>query len=288
MSSLRGLQIFVLAAAVLMGSACGGGNAERPAATRTPLPSNTSASVSTSVTTPQPSANQPAPNNKPPANQPAPGNKPPANQPPADQPPPGNPGQGTAFVRTRTLSGAPVPNVAVVLRQVQPCNPATKDIPPGSTELQRRDGVTDADGLATFLVPVGCYYFGLNKEKLPVDPTPVPEGLHSLFLVNDGDVTSGTLRFNEPAPSALCDPKKVVNELDNVYEHLRGLKADVTDCDGKWAFISWPAALGDNARIIRRGGDRWSTYVAFPHDVCRAKAVADGVPEQLQKNFPAC
>lgn len=85
-------------------------------------------------------------------------------------------------------------------------------------------------------------------------------------------------------PADACAAQPIVGELDNLDEYLRGAKATVRECDGKWAVIVWDVP-GDSQRIIRRAANRWTTYVQFPHNVCWAKASADGVPAQLRKYF---
>ncbi|CAM4409461.1 hypothetical protein NONI108955_25760 [Nocardia ninae] len=198
-------------------------------------------------------------------------------------PPPGNPpqGTGTVVIRTRTLSGTPVPNVPVNLSLIQPCDPSKRDIPLGSNEVLRRDAVTDGNGAATFSVPIGCYHFGMGTP--PPGTTPVPEGMHSLFLVRDGELAAGELRFQEPDLPAPCAAQSIVHDLDDIGE-LGSHNATVTECDGNWAVIAWDAP-GDTQRIVRRTPDGWATYVYFPHNVCWTKASADGVPTRLQKYF---
>ncbi|WP_378741875.1 hypothetical protein [Nocardia brasiliensis] len=260
-------RMLVLAAVGLVGSACGG-SVER--LTQTPSPSET-----TSV---------PAPNSEP--GTPPPGSPPPlGNQPPNDQPPPGDQPQGTATIRTRTLNGAPVPNVPVSLRLQQPCDPATNTLPPGTTEVLRRDVVTDRDGSVTLTVPLGCYSFGTDNP--PAGRTPFPNGMQGLFLKYAAHPRTGELRFAEPGPQPPCAVQTVVLELDrrnDLYDHLRNTNAEVSECDGQWAHAVWDAP-GDNARIIRRDADGWTTYISFPHNVCWAKAAGDGVPARMKEYF---
>ncbi|WP_431972707.1 hypothetical protein [Nocardia sp. bgisy134] len=199
-------------------------------------------------------------------------------------PPPANPpqGTGTVVIRTHTLNGAPVPNVPVELSLRQPCDPAIKDIPTPSTEALRRDAVTDANGTATFTVPAGCYRFGMGTP--PPGATPVPEGLHTLFLVHAGQTVTGKLRFQDSEPSEPCAVQTVLRELDIRFDHLRSAKATVSQCDGKWAHIVWDSP-GDSARIIRRTAGGWTNYVFFPHDICWGPASADGVPVRFKEYF---
>ncbi|MCM6773608.1 hypothetical protein NDR87_09010 [Nocardia sp. CDC159] len=177
-----------------------------------------------------------------------------------------------------------MPNVPVNVRLQRPCDPAARDIPPEAKEVLRRDAVTDGNGVASFSVPVGCYYFAMGTP--PAGATPVPEGMHSLFLVRGGQTVTGELRFEEPGLGSGCAVQTVVHELDDLGE-LGTEAATVRECDGKWAVIAWDLP-GDSQRIIRRAADGWVTYVYFPHDVCWAKASADGVPARMQKYFPSC
>lgn len=219
----------------------------------------------------------------PPGNPPGPGAKP---LPPGvtDTPPPAPPKRsGTAVITTRTLSGAAVPHVPVQVRQMQPCNPAQRDIPPGANEIGRWDGKTDANGRSVFQLPLGCFYFSMDP---PPGTFPVPEGLHALFLTEPGQQVTGQLRFNDPAATA-CTPQAIARDLDDLG-WLADKKATVSECDGRWAVIVWDVP-GDSQRIVRRPEDgKWRTYVVFPHDTCRAKATADGVPARLQPYFLPC
>ncbi|MEV6554924.1 hypothetical protein AB0M22_04320 [Nocardia sp. NPDC051756] len=213
----------------------------------------------------------------------SPGNPPSANPSPG-KPSPGNLPLtfGTAVIRTQTLSGSPVPNVPVHLSLVQPCDPASQDIPLGETvEVLRRDAVTDGAGIATFSVPTGCYFFGMGTP--PPGTAPVPEGMHSLFLVREGQLVSGQLRFEEPGLAPSCAAATIVHDLDDIGE-LTSANATVSQCDGAWAVIVWDSP-GDSQRIVRHAVDGWITYVYFPHDVCWTKAAADGVPARLRPYF---
>ncbi|WP_378732305.1 hypothetical protein [Nocardia brasiliensis] len=261
-------QALVVVAVVLAASACGGEDGS-------PIPADRSTPATSSLPLP---TTPPTDVVEPPRN-PSPGT------PAPDKP--GNPPQasGTVVLKTRTLSGAPVPKVPVDLRLVQPCDPASHDIPlDGTTEVLRRDAVTDANGSATFAVPVGCYRFGMGTP--PPGTTPVPEGMHSLFLLHQGQVVSGELRFQEPNLPPFCAAQTIVHDLDDIGE-LGSHNATVTECDGNWAVIVWDVP-GDSQRIVRRAPDGWATYVYFPHDVCWTKAAADGVPTRLQDYFIIC
>lgn len=189
---------------------------------------------------------------------------------------PASSGEGTVVLRTATLSGVAVPDVPVYLSLQQPCDPAGRDIPlEGTDETRRHDAVTDADGKAVFTVATGCYHFGMTA---PVGTTPVPEGMHSLFLVEPGSTVSGLLRFQDEA--AVCAEDTIESEL-----HVdTAAAATISHCDGQWAVISWDTP-GDNQRILTRSSGTWTTYVAFPHQTCWAKATADGVPDRLRSYF---
>ncbi|MFE9576056.1 hypothetical protein ACFYO1_06695 [Nocardia sp. NPDC006044] len=270
----------VLAAVLVVASACGGddGVAARGKPTTGAIPTISSAPG----VTPQRSTTSVPPGNSPSAS-PSPVKPSPVNPSPGN-PSPGNPPQafGTAEIRTRTLSGTPVPNVPVHLSLVQPCDPASHDIPLGeTTETLRRDAVTDGTGLATFSVPTGCYLFGLGTP--PPGATPVPEGMHSLFLMSEGQKVSGQLRFEEPGLVPSCAAATIVHDLDDLGE-LIDANATVRECDGAWAVIVWDSH-GDSQRIVRHAADGWLTYVYFPHDVCWTTAVADGVPARLRPYF---
>ncbi|QBS46481.1 hypothetical protein DMB37_36015 [Nocardia sp. CS682] len=190
------------------------------------------------------------------------------------------------MLRTITLSGTRVPNVPITLRLRQPCNPATHDIPPNTTEVLRRDTVTDQNGSATLPLPLGCYTLDTNSP--PPGMTPFPKGSQRLFLKYAGLTVNGELRFQESGPQPPCSAQTVVLELhdrDKLDDHLLGANPTVRDCDGQWAFVAWDSP-GDNARLIRRAANGWTTYVRFPHDVCWAKAAGDGVPARMKDRFP--
>ncbi|WP_228792671.1 hypothetical protein [Nocardia cyriacigeorgica] len=270
--------VFGLAAAAALLTACGDDSGTAGTAT-------SASPGATSTTTPGPAVATPAPFRIPPLNGPP--------EPARPQQPPGAPSQpvpppaqayGTAVIRTQTLSGVGVPDVPVNVRLVQPCDPATRDIPVGeTTEVLRRDGVTDASGVTSFEVPVGCYYFGMDP---PPGTTPVPEGMHSLFITRAGETVDGTLRFEEPGLPPPCAAETIERDL-GVGPELANASATVSDCDGRWAIIVWDTP-GDSQRLVRHDGTTWSTYVAFPHETCWSQAVADGVPGRFEKYFPAC
>ncbi|WP_218581754.1 hypothetical protein [Nocardia cyriacigeorgica] len=225
-------------------------------------------------------ASPPAPGQRPAAPEPAPAQQPPGVPPVADPPP----AYGTAVIRTQTLSGVGVPDVPVHMRLVQPCDPAGHDIPVGeTTEVLRRDGVTDATGVTSFQVPVGCYFFGMDP---PPGTTPVPEGMHSLFITRAGETVAGTLRFEEPGLPSSCAAETIEHDL-GVGPDLANASATVTECDGRWAIISWDVP-GDSQRLVRHDGTVWTGYVSFPHEICWSRAMADGVPARFQRYFPGC
>ncbi|MEU4649715.1 hypothetical protein [Nocardia fluminea] len=187
---------------------------------------------------------------------------------------------GTVVLRTVTLSGIPVPGVPVYLSLQQPCDPAGNDIPVGETvETLRRDGVTDEQGRAAFVTEIGCYRFGMTA---PAGTNPVPEGMHSVFLVNPGGTATGQLRFQDtpPEPAPACAESTIETELGVDA----GPVATIADCDGQWGVIRWDTP-GDNQRLITRTSGAWTTYIGFPHDICWSSAVTDGVPERLRTYF---
>ncbi|WP_446223246.1 hypothetical protein ACTWPB_26680 [Nocardia sp. IBHARD005] len=188
------------------------------------------------------------------------------------------PATGTVVLRTVTLSGIPVPGVPVHLSLQQPCDPSSKDIPLGETmETLRRDGVTDEQGRASFITEIGCYRFGMTA---PAGTNPVPEGMHTLFLVTAGGTATGQLRFQDTAPEPACAEATIETELGVDP----GPVATIPDCDGQWGVIRWDTP-GDNQRVITRASGTWTTYVRFPHDICWSSASADGVPERLRSYF---
>ncbi|WP_249040431.1 hypothetical protein [Nocardia cyriacigeorgica] len=279
--------VFGLAAAAALLTACGDdGGTTRPATAVAPVTAHPGASVTVRDGTERsPAVASPAPLRIPPINS--------APEPARPQQPPGTPAQpapppaqaaGTAVIRTQTLSGVGVPGVPVNVRLVQPCDPATRDIPVGTTtEVLRRDGITDASGVISFEVPVGCYYFGMDP---PPGTTPVPEGMHSLFITRAGETVVGTLRFEDPGLSPPCAADTIERDL-GVGPDLANASATVSDCDGQWAIIVWDTP-GDSQRLVRHDGTTWTTYVAFPHEICWSQAVADGVPSRFERYFPDC
>ncbi|MFI6210755.1 hypothetical protein ACIBCD_02090 [Nocardia brasiliensis] len=259
----------VLAAVLLVGAGCGG-DAE-PSAGKTTTPPLTTVVPSADPSPGQPPKPIPSPG-QPPRVTPPPGNPPPVKPPP---------GMGTAIIKTRTLSQVPVPNVPVYVTLVQPCDPASHDIPLGETrEVLNRQAVTDGSGSATFAVPLGCYRFGMGAP--PPGTKPVPEGMHQLFLVREAEVVEGLLRFDDTGQPQ-CSPGAIAHDLDDIGG-LTEYQAKVHYCDGAWGVIVWDAP-GDSQRIVRRGNGGWVTYLVFPHDQCWSKAAADGVPESLRHYF---
>ncbi|MGW0249374.1 hypothetical protein ACWDYH_22350 [Nocardia goodfellowii] len=191
------------------------------------------------------------------------------------------------MIFTRTLSNQPVPHVPVTLRLIQPCDPANGDIPDDGQEVRRWEATTDAAGRAIFTVPVGCYRMGMGEP--PAGSTPVPEGYHHLFLSRPDSTVEGAFRFEDPAGQ--CSAQSIVSDLAAEGRLYAGqedwTRATVRDCADAWGVISWNTP-GDTQRVVRRVGDRWSTYVIFPHFDCWSDAAADGVPERLRDYFHAC
>ncbi|MFC9999423.1 hypothetical protein [Nocardia sp. NPDC127526] len=194
------------------------------------------------------------------------------------------PDKSTVLIQTLTVQGVAIPYVPVNLRLYQPCDPASRDLPEGTPEVRRWDGLTDANGQTGFLVPVGCYRFGMEA---PLGTNPVPEGLHTLFVEQEGQIVYGRLRFQDPAPDPVCASQTILHDLGEGPPYTTTL-ATVSECDGFWAVIVWDMP-GDSQRIVHRGYDfGWRNYVYFPHDVCWSQAKADGVPANLEKYFLKC
>ncbi|GGK41994.1 hypothetical protein GCM10011591_11860 [Nocardia camponoti] len=191
-------------------------------------------------------------------------------------------GNGTIEVTTVTLGGSPVPGVSVRLSLQRPCDPATHDIPLGETsEVKRLDGVTNMQGKVSFTAETGCYYLGMTA---PPGTSPVPEGMHTIFLVNPGDTATGKLRFNDVQPQVgVCDEATIETELGVNPSPV----ATIDKCDGKWAVIRWDTP-GDNQRLVTRVPGRWQTYTIFPHDICWSAAEREGVPPALRTYFSNC
>ncbi|WP_194836608.1 hypothetical protein [Nocardia sp. XZ_19_369] len=76
-----------------------------------------------------------------------------------------------------------------------------------------------------------------------------------------------------------------LHDRDKLDDYLLSANLTVRDCDGQWAFVAWDSP-GNNARLIRRAANGWTTYVRFPHDVCWTKAAGDGVPARMKEHFP--
>ncbi|WP_245722203.1 hypothetical protein [Nocardia crassostreae] len=205
--------------------------------------------------------------------------------------PPGDPGDSdplpdtsAVLIQTVTVQGTAIPYVPVNLRLYQPCDPSSGDLPEGTPEVRRWDGVTDSNGQAVFSVPVGCYRFGMEA---PLGTNPVPEGLHTLFVEHEGETEYGRLRFQDPAPAPVCASQTILHDLGEGPPYTTTL-ATVSECDGYWAVIVWDMP-GDSQRIVHRGYDfGWTNYVYFPHDKCWSEAKADGVPANLEKYFLKC
>ncbi|MFI6867007.1 hypothetical protein [Nocardia sp. NPDC050406] len=192
--------------------------------------------------------------------------------------------KSTVVLRTVSVQGVAIPYVPVRLSRFVPCDPASHDLPEGTTEQVRWDGTTDANGQTGFLVPVGCYRFGMTP---PPGTNPVPEGLHTLFVESEGQIVHGQLRFQDPAPDPVCAGQTIVHDLGEGPPYTTATPT-VSECDGFWAVISWDIP-GDSQRIVRRGYDSgWTTYVRFPHDICWSQATAEGVPANLEKYFQNC
>ncbi|MFD3591214.1 hypothetical protein ACFWU5_00695 [Nocardia sp. NPDC058640] len=172
-----------------------------------------------------------------------------------------------------------MPNVLVHLALHRPCDPVSHDIKTGETsEAARFDAHTDAQGIATFPnVPVGCYYFGMTP---PEGSSPVPVGMHTLFLTTAGATQKGTLEFNNMTSSPNCDETTIETSLG--VDPAPAITIDL--CDGAWAVVRWDSR-GDNQQIINSNVGGWQTYTIFPHTICWAKATADGVPDRFKRFF---
>ncbi|MGY0500534.1 hypothetical protein ACWZHB_18765 [Nocardia sp. FBN12] len=278
MTAIGKTWIGVVAGATLLLAACGGGDPQTsaPSSVRPTIASSAPISVAT------PSAAPAVVPGGPPSGTSAGGqsNSALASTTPAATARPPELATGTVVLNTVTLSGIPVPGVPVHLSLQQPCDPASNDIPVGETvETLRRDGVTDEQGRAAFVTEIGCYRFGMSA---PLGTNPVPEGMHTLFLLTPGGTATGQLRFQDttPEPAPACAESTIETELGVDP----GPAATIPDCDGQWAVIRWDTP-GDNQRVITRTAGTWTTYVRFPHDTCWSSASADGVPDRLRAYF---
>ncbi|MFC9662314.1 hypothetical protein ACFVJ5_18935 [Nocardia sp. NPDC127606] len=276
MAAIRTIWIGAVAGATVVLAGCAGGDPQAPG--------SSSARPTTTITAPISIATPSAAPAVTPAGRPgaAPSHSVGASTAPAKTARPPEVATGTVVLRTVTLSGIPVPGVPVYLSLQQPCDPSGHDIPVGETvETLRRDGVTDEQGRAAFVTEIGCYRFGMTA---PAGTNPVPEGMHSLFLITPGGTATGQLRFQDapPEPAPACAESTIETELGVDP----GPVATIPDCDGQWGVIRWDTP-GDNQRVITRTSGTWTTYVRFPHDICWSSAVADGVPDRLRPYF-AC
>ncbi|MEU4414651.1 hypothetical protein [Nocardia salmonicida] len=278
MTAIGKTWIGVLAGVTVLLSACGGGDPQAPGSSsaRSTTTVTSSIPIATPSAAPAVIPGGPAPTTR----AGAPSKSVGAPTAPAMTATPPAAATGTVVLRTVTLSGAPVPGVPVHLSLQQPCDPSNNDIPLGETaETVRRDGVTDEQGRAAFVTEIGCYYFGMTA---PSGTNPVPEGMHTLFLVAPGGTATGELRFQDaaPEPASACAESTIEAELGVDP----GPVATIPDCDGRWGVIRWDAP-GDNQRLITRTSGTWTTYVRFPHDTCWTTAAADGVPARLRTYF---
>ncbi|MFF2391206.1 hypothetical protein [Nocardia sp. NPDC058114] len=274
MAAIRKIWIGAVAGVTMVLAGCGGVDPQAPGSSSARPTTTRTAPISVATPNPAPAVT--------PADRPGAGssNSVGASTAPAKTARPPELATGTVVLRTVTLSGIPVPGVPVYLSLQQPCDPASNDIPVGETvETLRRDGVTDEQGRAAFATEIGCYRFGMTA---PAGTNPVPEGMHSLFLVTPGGTATGQLRFQDtpPEPAPACAESTIETELGVDP----GPVATIADCDGQWGVIRWETP-GDNQRVITRTSGTWSTYVRFPHDICWSSAVADGVPDRLRTYF---
>ncbi|MBL1079145.1 hypothetical protein JK358_32550 [Nocardia sp. 2] len=192
---------------------------------------------------------------------------------------------GTVALQTATPRGTAIPYVPVSIRRYEPCDPGTRNLSEGASEVGSWDGVTDLAGQAVFTdMPVGCYRFGMVA---PSGTNPVPEGMHTLFVESAGQTVNGQLRFQDPAPVPTCAAQTFVHDL-NVGQELRSATTQVSVCEELWAVVSWDVP-GDSQRVVARTiVGPWRDYVRFPHDVCWSTAKSDGAPDTLKKYFTAC
>lgn len=104
------------------------------------------------------------------------------------------PGQtpSTIMLRTRTPSGAAIPGVDVKLTLIERCDAALQNIPADASDHSvGLSATTDANGSATFVAVVGCYYFEIKGA--PQGRTPVTAGRQTLFLTTPGQVADAPL-----------------------------------------------------------------------------------------------
>ncbi len=187
---------------------------------------------------------------------------------------------GTVMILTRTLSGTPVPQVPIELRRIEPCDLARREAPMPSQVVSVGKHVTGADGRAMVDVPIGCYRFTMTA---PPGTSPVPEGMHTLYLAKQFEEVYGELRFTDPAPAGGCAADQVVPDL-KLDQRLAPAKAKVSQCNGYWAVVAGDVP-GDSQRIARYADGKWTTYVAFPHNRCWPQALSDGVPAGYRPYF---
>jgi hypothetical protein len=119
---------------------------------------------------------------------------------------------------------------------------------------------------------------GLSPTATPKTPTPATS------------VPTLSATATAAAPSMgpdECDPEAIERDLA-VPPELAATRASVVYCEPPgWAVIRWDAP-GDNQRIVRLEVAGWTTYVQFPHDVCRTQARTEGVPPALEEYFSNC
>lgn len=167
----------------------------------------------------------------------------------------------------------PMEGMTVRASRISPCDPDTGSLPPTDAFIDKFTAVTDVRGRATFTgIPLGCYYVTADDNKdyqLASGPT------GGVFLTESQPDAEAGLEFERN--TSRCDPASF--EMTPYFN-----AAVVQYCDGQWAMVNNDSA-GDTARLLRWNETGWVSYIAFPTDECRSKAVADGVPSQYFSSF---
>lgn len=71
-----------------------------------------------------------------------------------------------------------------------------------------------------------------------------------------------------------CSPGRIAADLGAQVEVLEGL------CLDGWAYVG-TGELGDSQFIARLVDDEWTSYTAFPNQLCRSEVLAEGMPQRI-------
>jgi hypothetical protein len=193
---------------------------------------------------------------------------------------------GALSVTATDAAHKPVADVEVELERALDCDLTNRVIFPGTSYTNHFTETTDEVGRAEFTgIPLGCYQV---SAKDPAGVELKPGAQHEAFLTEEEPHQQLGLTFGKTSEGgkADCLAEEISEDLD-IPEEQREAEATIVECEPNWSVIRWDVP-GDSQRVVRYFGDKWVTYVAFPHNRCWKQAKYDGAPPTFEQYFQSC